>query len=79
MEENVKINDMVEVENAVNEDEIVDVAPQEDSLSGLTEGQRRRRNIFDKITTGLLVALMASPVAILAYIFAWFIININSR
>ena len=77
MEENVKINDMVEVENAVSE--TVDAMPQEDSLSGLTAGQRRRRNIFDKITTGLLVALMVSPVAILAYIFAWFIININSR
>ena len=57
----------------------VEVAENEDSLSGLTEKQRRRRDIFDKITTGLLIALMASPVLILAYIFIWFIINITSR
>ena len=59
------------------------VAPEanngEDFLSGLTAGQRKRREIFDKITTGLLILLMASPVAILAYIFIWFILNITSR
>lgn len=51
----------------------------EDSLSGLTAAQRRRRDIFDKLTTALLVILMASPVAILAYIFIWFILNITNR
>ena len=29
--------------------------------------------VWDKITTGILILLMASPVAILAYIFLWFI------
>lgn len=29
--------------------------------------------VFDKITTGLLILLMATPVIILAYIFMWFI------
>ena len=29
--------------------------------------------IWDKVTTGLLIALMASPVLILAYIFIWFL------
>jgi hypothetical protein len=29
--------------------------------------------IFDKITTGLLILLMASPVLILLYIFSWFL------
>ena len=33
--------------------------------------------VVDKITTGLLIALMASPIAILAYIFIWFGINIG--
>ena len=42
-------------------------------LSGLTEGQRRRKMIWDKVTTGILIALLASPIAILAYIFLWFI------
>ncbi|MBQ9069782.1 MAG: hypothetical protein IJY23_00340 [Clostridia bacterium] len=42
-------------------------------MSGLTETQRRRKMIFDKITTGILIALLASPVAIILYIFLWFI------
>ena len=42
-------------------------------LSGLTAGQRRRKMIWDKVTTGILIALLASPIAILAYIFLWFI------
>ena len=29
--------------------------------------------VWDKITTGILILLMASPVAILAYILLWFI------
>ena len=67
----------------VSDEPAAEVAPEvsssEDSLSGLTAGQRKRREIFDKITTGLLILLMASPVAILAYIFIWFILNITSR
>lgn len=41
-------------------------------LSGLTENQRRRKEIFDKITTGLLILLMSSPLLIIIYIFLWF-------
>ena len=33
--------------------------------------------VVDKITTGLLIALMASPIFILAYIFIWFGMNIG--
>ena len=44
-------------------------------MSGLTEAQKRRREIFDKITTGLLVFLLASPILILLYIFLWFILR----
>ena len=29
--------------------------------------------VVDKITTGILIALMASPIAILGYIFYWFL------
>lgn len=42
-------------------------------LSGLTEAQRKRKMIFDKITTGILIALLASPILILGYIFLWFL------
>ena len=31
------------------------------------------KTFWDKVTTGLLIALMASPFIILAYIFVWFI------
>lgn len=33
--------------------------------------------VVDKITTGLLIALMASPILILVYIFSWFLTNIG--
>ena len=35
--------------------------------------KRRMREIWDKVTTGLFIALLASPIAILLYIFLWFI------
>ena len=35
--------------------------------------KRRIRDILDKVTTGLFIALLASPVLILLYIFLWFI------
>ncbi len=41
-------------------------------LSGLTEKQRRQKMIIDKITTGILILLMASPILIVLYILLWF-------
>ena len=35
--------------------------------------KKHRKEIIDKITTGLFIALLASPIAILLYIFLWFI------
>ena len=35
--------------------------------------KRRVREIWDKVTTGLFIALLASPVVILLYIFLWFL------
>ena len=35
--------------------------------------KKRRKEIWDKITTGILIFLMSSPILILAYIFIWFL------
>ena len=35
--------------------------------------KKRVKEILDKITTGLFIALLASPFAILLYIFLWFV------
>ena len=34
--------------------------------------KKKFKEIFDKVTTGLLIALMATPILILLYIFIWF-------
>ena len=61
------------MEVALSYDENGDPVYQEEALSGLTDEQKRRQRIFDKITTGILIALLVSPIAILLYIFLWFI------
>jgi len=35
--------------------------------------KKKWKNIWDKVTTGILIFLMASPILILAYIFIWFL------
>lgn len=35
--------------------------------------KKKIREIWDKVTTGLFIALLASPFAILLYIFLWFV------
>ena len=35
--------------------------------------KKRVREMWDKVTTGLFIALLASPIAILLYIFLWFV------
>lgn len=50
-----------------------------DSELQITEEQLAKKKkwaeIWDKVTTGLLIALMASPLLILGYIFLWFILK----
>lgn len=41
------------------------------------EKKKKRAAVIDKITTGLLILLMASPLAILLYIFLWFAQNMS--
>lgn len=66
-----EIEDSAEEAAATEKDALSDYT--EFEISGLTPAQRRRKEIFDKITTGILILLMASPIAILAYIFLWFV------
>ena len=51
------------------------------SREHLTEEQIAKKKkiaaVVDKITTGILIALMASPIAILVYIFTWFANNMG--
>ena len=37
--------------------------------------KKKIKENWDKVTTGLFIALLASPVAILLYIFLWFYLN----
>lgn len=34
---------------------------------------KKWKSIWDKVTTGILILLMASPLLILTYIFVWFL------
>lgn len=34
--------------------------------------KKKRAAVYDKITTGILIFLMSSPILILGYIFLWF-------
>ena len=90
MEEN-KINETAENEELVEAVAEIDTVTETDGeteevvlkyeltadgeMSGLTEAQRRRAEIFDKITTGILAFLLASPFLILAYILLWFLLK----
>lgn len=60
MNENVSAN---AVEVPLTEEEI------------LKAKKKKRAAIWDKITTGILIFLMASPVLILGYIFLWFLLR----
>ena len=55
----------------------VEVADNRDFELRISDEERARKKkikeIWDKITTGLLIVLMASPILILAYIFIWFL------
>ena len=51
----------------------VDVPLTEEEI--LKAKRKKRAAIWDKITTGILIFLMASPVLILGYIFLWFLLR----
>lgn len=78
IKEVVQSEEVMEVAFAASEEKASEESGMEytdGELSGLTEKQRRRNEIFDKITTGILIALLCSPVCIVAYIFIWFMLR----
>lgn len=78
IQEIVESEDVVEVAIANSTEDVKESSGMEyteSEMSGLTEEQRRRKEIFDKITTGILIALLCSPVVIVLYIFLWFMLR----
>ena len=60
--------------NATPEVEVVDNRDFELRISDEERARKKKiKEIWDKITTGFLIVLMASPILILAYIFIWFL------
>ena len=62
------------------EEKVTESAPVVDNRDfelRVTDEERARKKkiaeIWDKITTGILIFLMSSPILILAYIFIWFL------
>ena len=77
IEEGTDIEDGI-AEEAAEEGEAVELnynVTEDGELSGLTDAQRKRAMIFDKITTGILAFLICSPLLILLYILLWFILK----
>ncbi len=68
---NAQVPDLEEV---VTEVESADTRDFELRVSDEDKSKKKKRQeIWDKITTGLLIFLMSSPILILAYIFIWFL------
>ena len=63
------INEVVKEEVATNENAEAATLERDEADLALV----KRKAIFDKITTGLLILLMCAPFAILAYIIIWFL------
>ena len=81
IEEIVESEEVLEValaEDTVEEstdNTMVEYRDKDGGLSGLTDKQRRRKEIWDKVTTGILIFLMASPFLIVTYILLWFFLR----
>ena len=64
-------NNNAVVENLSSEDlKALSKAAEEEKQAGVNW-----KNVWDKVTTGILILLMCSPFAILLYIFLWFILK----
>ena len=78
LEEDLEValsEEVLESASEVGETTMIGYIDKDGGLSGLTDQQRRRKEIFDKITTGIFIALLSSPILIVSYIFLWFFLR----
>ena len=69
-----EINAAEAVDEKVEESAAVDTRDFELRVSDEERAKKKKiAEVWDKITTGLLIFLMSSPILILAYIFIWFL------
>ena len=63
-----------DLEEVTAEASVVDTRDFELRISDEQRAKKKKiKEIWDKITTGILIFLMSSPILILAYIFIWFL------
>ena len=79
MDNNEKDMEIIEAEEPVMAEEPVEAAEAEAELPQMPErsaedlAMKRKKEIWDKITTALLILVLSSPIMILAYILIWFL------
>ena len=68
------VEEKVEAEVVVEEAAPVDTRDFELRVSDADRARKKKiKEIWDKITTGILIFLMCTPILVLAYIFIWFL------
>ena len=75
LEEDLEValsEEVLESATDLGEQNMIGYVDKDGGLSGLTDKQRRRKEIWDNITTGIFIFLLSSPLLIVTYIFLWF-------
>ena len=73
-EENVTVTSAPDLEGVAAEAPVEDTRDFELRVSDAERAKKKKmKEMWDKVTTGLLLLLMSSPILILAYIFIWFL------
>jgi len=67
MEEKITTNEEIEVTEATEVTEAIEEG---------TKGKINWKEVWDKVTTGILIFLFISPVLVLLHIFLWFVLGL---
>lgn len=79
MDNNEKDMEILEAEEPIETEEPIEAAEADSALPEMPErsaedlAMKRKKEIWDKITTALLILVLCSPIMILAYILIWFL------